>query len=211
MGVGLFCWLRFCRTAPQPRRCFGGSIAANYAPPVLACLPYFTRSPSFRLRWPACPGAPLSPSFRAGRPPPPPVGSPSLPLLTLPGHRFRVGFCLRFATPFSPPFARANFAPCFCWIYSDPVGEAESAENNRFRADKPGGVVRRGQTSLQVTKARGAELSRASPPLAVTMRPPLTAPQLPVDRWRQGSEKTSKPLKIKASDILIEQMYYYII
>jgi hypothetical protein len=50
----------------------------------------------------------LSPSFRAGRPPLPPVGSPSLPLLTPAGHRFRVGFCLRYATPFSPPFTRAS-------------------------------------------------------------------------------------------------------
>ena len=43
-------------------------------------LPYFLRSPTFRARWPASPGAPLSPFFRAGRPPPPAGGSPSAAL-----------------------------------------------------------------------------------------------------------------------------------
>ena len=146
-----------CRTAPQPRRCFGGSFAANCAPPVLACLPYFTRSPSFRLRWPACPGSPSSPSFRAGRPPLPPVGSPSLPLLTLPGHRFRVGFCLRFATPFSPPFTRASTHHLSIGRASAKRGTLALLIQNAIKLISPAEVSAGGRPAYRLRRREGRE------------------------------------------------------
>ena len=82
------------------------AMAANYAPPRLECCRFFSvRPPSVLGGLPGW-GLLCRPfSSQVGR----------LPLqegLTqlhseVAGHRFRAGFWLRFATPFSPPFTRA--------------------------------------------------------------------------------------------------------
>ena len=166
---------------------------------MLACLPYLTRSPSFRARWPASPGAPSSSSFRAGRPPPPPVGSPLLPLLMLAGHRFRAGFCLRFATPFSPPFTRANTHHASIGRASALRGALRLLIQNARKLISQAEVSARGRPACRFYRIGGRSSQGLSPPLAVAMRPPLTASQLSKVRLRQGKKNTSNPLKIKGN------------
>ena len=80
--------------------------AANYAPPRLECCRIFSaRTPSVLGGLPGW-GLLCRPfSSQVGRLP---LQECLTQLLSqAAGHRFRAGFCLRFATPFSPPFTRA--------------------------------------------------------------------------------------------------------
>ncbi len=128
-------------------------MAANYAPPRLECCRFCSvRTPSVLGGLPGW-GLLCRPfSSQVGR----------LPLqegLTqlhsqVAGHRFRAGFCLRFATPFSPPFTRAN-------THHRGTGEGalvlicEHGSEGRHKTDKPGGGIRRVQNSFWVRYYRG--------------------------------------------------------